>query len=345
MKEELLTLLDRLSPSNQRLLRELMFKLAQLEQITIPEEHDAQLDYTTQIDPWLASLVNRGLSHHTIRNYGRYLRQLLIRYPHPHRLHIDAFLAEASVRGTQPASLTYVISALKSYFNYLIDVEAVNTNVASKIQRPHHPRSLRLAPAADHVARVLEATKRLRHKAMLEILIDCGLRVEELVTICISKVDLEHNLLTVMGKGSKERQVPLSPVVADIIRTQVGEIRSVGYDGDWLFPGQAPGNHVTTDTVRDFLQRLCRHLELQKITPHQLRHYFATQMLSSGANLKATSTMLGHKKTSTTADIYWHVLDQKELVEQHAKFSPLRAAHAAAQESLPQTEPCEPAVV
>jgi len=324
MKEELLTLLDRLSPSNQRLLRELIFKLAQLEQITTPEEHDATLDYAAQLDPWLMRLVNRGLSHHTIRNYGGYLRHFLARYPHPRRTHIDAFLAESTAHGMQPASLTQVINALKSFFNYLVDVEVVTTNVASRIERPHLQRSLRLAPTVDHVARVLEASKSLRHQAMLELLVDCGLRCEELVTICISKIDLEHKLLTVMGKGKRERQVPLSSTVANIVRSQVGELRSVGYDGDWLFPGQGTGDHVNTDSVRDLLQRLCRRLSIPKITPHQLRHYFATQMLSSGANLKATSTMLGHKKTSTTADIYWHVLNQKEILDQHDKYSPLR---------------------
>jgi site-specific recombinase XerD len=323
MKEELLTLLDRLSPSNQRLLRELIFKLAQLEQITTPEEHDSTLDYVAQLDPWLMRLVNRGLSHHTIRSYGSYLRHFLAGYPHPRRTHIDAFLAEATAHGMKPASLTQMITALKSYFNYLIDVEAVSTNVASRIERPHLQRSLRLAPSIDHVAQVLEASKSLRHQAMLELLVDCGLRCEELVTICISNVDLERRLLTVMGKGKKERQVPLSSAVANIVRTQVGEIRSVGYGGDWLFPGQVPGDHVNTNSVRDFLRCLCRRLSMPKITPHQLRHYFATQMLSHGANLKVTSEILGHSKASTTADIYWHIMVQKEILDQHDKYSPL----------------------
>jgi integrase/recombinase XerD len=324
MNEELLTVLDRLSPSNQRLLQELTFKLAQLEPITTPEQHDATLDYVAQLDPWLMRLLNRGLSHHTIRNYGSYLHHFLARYPHPRRTHIDAFLAEATARGVKPASLTQVINALKSFFSYLVDVEAVATNVASGIERPHLQRSIRQSPTVNQVTAILSAAKNLRHQTMLELLVDCGLRCEELVTICISKVDLEHKLLTVMGKGKRERQVPLSSTVAKIISTQIGELLSIGYDGDWLFPGQVPGDHVNTDAVRDYLRRLCLQLGMARITPHQLRHYFATQMLSSGANLKATSTMLGHKKTSTTVDIYWHVLDQKELVEQHAKFSPLR---------------------
>jgi integrase/recombinase XerD len=324
MNAELLTLLDRLSPSNQRLLRELIFKLAQLEQLATPEEHDAQLDYTTQIDPWLASLVNRGMSHHTIKHYGAYVRHFLDRYPHPRRTHVDAFLAAATTRGSKPASIACIINAIKSFFNYLRDVEAITTSPASRIQRPHLPRSIRQAPTVNQVTVILSEAKNPRHEAMLRLLVDCGLRVHELVTIRISNVDLERSLLTVMGKGKKERQVPMSSSVCTYIHTYIQDIRSIGYDGDWLFPGRDPSSHMATDSVHSYLERLCHKLEIARICPHQLRHYFATQMLSSGASLKVTAEILGHAQASTTANIYWHILDQKELVEQHAKFSPLR---------------------
>lgn len=324
MNAELLTLLDRLSPSNQRLLRELIFKLAQLEQLATPEEHDAQLDYTTQIDPWLASLVSRGMSHHTIRHYGAYVRHFLARYPHPRRTHIDAFLAESAAGGKQPPTTAQIINALKSFFNYLRDVEAITTSPASRIQRPHLPRSIRQAPTVNQVTVILSGAKSPRHEAMLRLLIDCGLRVHELVTMRISNVDLERCLVTVMGKGKKERQVPMSPDVGRHILTQIDSLRSIGYDGDWLFPGRDPSSHASTDSVHSYLERLCRKLEISRISPHQLRHFFATQMLSSGASLKVTAEILGHAQASTTANIYWHILDQKELVEQHARFSPLR---------------------
>ena len=324
MKEELLTLLDRLSPSNQRLLRELIFKLAQLEQITTPQEHDATLDYTAQVDPWLARLLNKGRSPKTIKHYSSYVRHFLASYPHPRRTHIDAFLAEATTRGNQPVTIAHIINALKSFFSYLEDVELVTTNAASRIERPQVPRTMRLAPTIDHLARVLEASKRLRHQAMLEILVDCGLRCEELVTSRISNVDLERRLLTVTGKRRKQRQVPLGPQVASTVKRQIDELRSLGYEGDWLFPGRDDNNHLSTCAVWLHLNRLCIKLGQPHMTPHQLRHYFATQMLSQGANLKVTSEILGHAQVSTTADIYWHVLNRQEILDQHAKYSPLR---------------------
>jgi site-specific recombinase XerD len=221
-------------------------------------------------------------------------------------------------------TINHIISAIKSFFNYLNDVEVVTTNVASRVQRPRLQRTIRKAPTADHVAVILSEAKSLRHQAMLEILVDCGLRRAELVTIRISNIDAENRLLRVTGKGRKERQVPISPAVVNIVSSQVNDLRSTGYDGDWLFPGQDPAGHVTADSIHSYLERLCRKLDIPRISPHQLRHYFATQMLSSGANLKVTAAILGHAQASTTADIYWHILDQKELVEQHARFSPLR---------------------
>lgn len=324
MNAELLTLLDRLSPSNQRLLRELIFKLAQLEQIATPEEHDAALDYTTQIDPWLTNLVNRGMSHHTIKHYGAYVRHFLAKYPHPRRTHIDAFLAEATAGGRQLGTIAAIVNAVKSFFVYLHDVEVITTNPASRIQRPRLPRSIRQSPTDEQVGALLAGSKDLRHEAMLRLLVDCGLRCHELVTIRISNVDLERCLLTVTGKGGKQRQVPFSMGTGLAISSCINTLYMIGYDEDWLFPGQGPGSHACTDSVHSYLERLCRKLGLPRISPHQLRHYFATKMLSSGANLKVTAAILGHAQASTTADIYWHILEQKEVVEQHAKFSPLR---------------------
>lgn len=324
MNTDLLTLLDRLSPSNQRLLRELIFKLAQLEHQATPEEYDTQLEYTTQVDPWLTHLINRGLSYHTLRHYGAYIRHFLARYPHPRRAHVEAFLAESVARGKQPGTVACIVNALRSFYNYLRDEEVITIDMASRIQRPRLQRSIRLSPAADKVNLILEASKDLRHQAMLRLMVDCGLRVHELVTIHISNIDLDHNLVTVDGKGGKQRQVPIGPMTTSIILTQIDDVRHTGYDGDWLFPGRDPSGHVSTDAVGSYLERLCQKLEITRITPHQLRHYFATQMLSSGANLKVTSEILGHADASTTADIYWHILDRKELVAQHARYGPLR---------------------
>lgn len=324
MMGELLDLLARLSPTNQRLIRELIFKLAQLQQTTIPEDHDATLDYLAQVDPWLTRLLNEGKSPKTIKHYGDHVRRFLSRYPYPKRTHIDAFLAEAITRGNKQETLAHFISALKSFFSYLEDADLISSNVASRIQRPRIPQSLRTAPTVEQVNRILEAPKQLKHQAMLEILVDCGLRVEELVTIRILDVDLDHRLLTVTGKRRKQRQVPLGPEVAGTVKKQIDELRSLDYAGDWLFPGRGEQAHVTTTAVWLYLDRLCSKLFEPHITPHQLRHYFATQMLSHGASLKVTSEILGHKDTSTTANIYWHVLNRQELQDQHEKFRPLR---------------------
>jgi integrase/recombinase XerD len=324
MKQELISLLEQLSPSNQRLLRELMWQLAQHETKTITWEHDTTLDYLAQVAPWLTHLLNQNRSPRTIKQYSDHIRHFLSSYPRPKLTHVDAFLAEATARGVKQKTLAHTISAIRSFFSYLESVDLISTNVASRVLRPHLQRSITSAPSSDNVSRILEVPKRQKHQVMLGILVDCGLRVEELVTLQVSGVDLEHRLLTVMGKGRKPRQVPLSPEVVDVVEKQIGELRSQGYAGAWLFPGRAGRDHVSTCAVWLFLDRLCHKLGLPHVSPHQLRHYFATQMLSQGASLKVTSEILGHAQVSTTANIYWHLLNQQEVVNQHSRFTPLK---------------------
>jgi integrase len=160
---------------------------------------------------------------------------------------------------------------------------------------------------------------------MLLIFADCGLRLSELATIRVSDADLPKATLVITGKGQKQRQVPLSQQTVDAIRKQVSNFAEIGYTGPWLFPGVAPGSHYSIRGIDEYFSRVSRRLGI-KVTPHQLRHYFATHTLSHGASIKAISAILGHVDTSTTADIYWHILDQQEITDQHAKYSPLKGA-------------------
>ncbi len=324
MKQELLSLLEQLSPSNQRLLRELMWQLAQLEPKTVPGSRDTPLDYLAQVAPWLSHLLNKNRSPRTVKQYSDHIHHFLSSYPQPRLAHVDAFLAEALARGVTQKTIAHTVSAIRSFFSYLESVDLISTNVASRILRPHLQRSITRAPTCDNVSRILEVPKLQKHQTMLGILVDCGLRVEELVTMQLSDVDLEHQLVTVMGKGRKPRQVPLSPEVADIVEKHIGELRSKGYAGGWLFPGRSGRDHVSSCAVWLYLDRLCHKLGLPHVSPHQLRHFFATQMLSQGASLKVTSEILGHAQVSTTANIYWHLINQQEIVDQHLRFTPLK---------------------
>jgi len=331
MNKELIDLLSQLSPSKQRLVRELVFNLAQLEQLTIPEDHDARLDYQAHINPWLEQILTLGMSHHTIRHYSGAMFNFLALYPNPKRSHIEAYLAQITSSGLKPSTVSAHISALKSFFNYLADREIITTNPTAKIRRPRLPRAIREAATPAQVQALLDAPKPPHRQAMLLLMADSGLRVNEVATLQISHLDPDHHLVTVIGKGNKVRQVPVAPSTAGILASCVAELRSIDYLDDWIFPGTG-GSHTSPDSIHSYMERLCKRAGIPKVTPHQLRHYAATQMLTHGANLKAVSKILGHANTSTTVNIYWHILDQQEIIDQYAKFSPLKGAPCQEQE-------------
>ena len=326
MNIELLRTYNRLSPSKQRLIREMLWSLAQLEQVTVPEDHDARLDYQSYIDPWLRHLVAQGLSHHTIRHYRQLVRDFLQDYPHPKTTHIEAALADLADTGHKPGTIAFALSALKNFFTYLAERDVTTTNPAAKVHPPRVPMTIRQAPTTEQVTALLNTPKSLMHQTVLTLLIDCGIRAGELTALGIQ--DVHRNLITVTGKGNKTRQVPLSPSTMTLVAAHVHSLHATGYTGHWLFPGRHPDHPITGDAIRDHFEQLCRKANIPHITPHQLRHYFATQILAHGGKLKATSAMLGHAHTSTTANIYWHIIDQQEIIDQHTKFSPMQAYKA-----------------
>ena len=323
MNNDLLELLNRLSPSNHRLAREMIQRLAQLEQLATPADHDARLHYHTYVTPWLQHLLAQGMSTQTLRTYAGRIQHLLQNYPHPKRSHLEAMLASLAAQGRTPGTIAAHINAHRSFFDYLADRDIITTNPAAKLHRPRLPLTPREPATAEQVNTLLTAPSSTRHRLMLYLLADTGIRVNELATLPIPHTTTN---ITVHGKGDKTRYLPLSPPSTAILTAHLAELTEAHYTGPWLFPGQCPSPHITTDAIRRYLRDLCKRTNLPRITPHQFRHYFATQMLSHGANLKATSAILGHAQTATTANIYWHIIDKDEIIQQHARFSPLKGA-------------------
>lgn len=317
----LIDLLARLSPAKQRLVRELIFSLAQLERLTIPEDHDARLDYHAHVDPWLQAMVARGTSPNTIRVYKRSVIALLSKHRHPTSAHLDASLAALVTAGRSPSTVCSAIDAVRSFFGYLADRSVISANPSARLQRPQRHDQMRRPPTTEQVRRLFSACTNLKYQLMLLLLCDCGLRVSELASLKLNQIC--KDTIVVIGKGKKARQVPISEQTATALSHQTVELEATGYPGPWLFPGRDPQLHITADSIRDYLTYLSRKADIPKITPHQLRHYFATSTLSLGASLKVISSILGHARTSTTVNTYWHIVEQAEVKQQHARFSPL----------------------
>jgi integrase/recombinase XerD len=217
---------------------------------------------------------------------------------------------------------------LRGFFHYLHRNGILDTNPARLIDMPKSGLKLPEVLDIDQVARLLETPDvttplGLRDAAMLELIYAAGLRVSELINLKVAAVNLEAGFVRVLGKGDKERIVPIGRRAIQGIRTYIADGRPLQLKkttSHYLFVARA-GRPMTRQGFWKLLRRyaLAAGIE-QRVTPHCLRHSFASHLLEGGADLRAVQTMLGHADIATT-QIYTHVA-QKRLIELHRKFHP-----------------------
>ena len=215
---------------------------------------------------------------------------------------IRRFQAEQIARGAQPPKMNSCASALRFFFTVTLG----RVDLAHQLARTHYPRKLPRILTPDEVGRLLEAAPGpgLKYKAALSIAYGAGLRGGEVVMLRVSDIDSQRMLIRVeMGKGRKDRHAMLSPQLLELLRAWWLQSRSRG----WLFPGQ---DSVRPLTARQ-LNRVC-HMAAEAaglgswVTPHTLRHSFATHLLESDIDVRVIQVLLGHAKLDTTAR-YTHV--------------------------------------
>jgi integrase/recombinase XerD len=277
-----------------------------------------------------------GLSKNTLESYRRDLAQLaawldkqggksLAAASHADLL---GYLAHR-VRGKAKATTTSrQLSSLKRFFRYCLRQGTIKSDPTLKIDTPKLPRSLPKSLTEEDVEGLLgapdvEQALGLRDKAMLETLYASGLRVSELITLKLGQVSQDMGVVRVVGKGSKERLVPLGEEALAWIRRYMKEARArllAGRASDDLFI-TARGSAMTRQMFWHLLRRHARRAGLRKpISPHTLRHAFATHLLNHGADLRVVQLLLGHSDISTT-QIYTHVARER-LKQLHAKHHP-----------------------
>jgi len=279
--------------------------------------------------------LEKGLSDNTIVSYARDLRQL-DKYLAQRGLSIAfaesgdlmSFLADRSQAGVKASSLARYLSSIKGFYKYMVRENHLAANPASLIDAPKQGRPLPKSLTESDVEALLAAPNvgtgiGLRDRAMLELLYACGLRVSELVNLDMSQLNLSAGVVKVFGKGSKERLVPIGEVAQNWLQKYIKQARpqllKVAASGV-LFPSNR-GQHMTRQT---FWHRIKQHgltAGIQKpLSPHVLRHAFATHLLNHGADLRVIQMLLGHSDLSTT-QIYTHVATQR-LQNLHSQHHP-----------------------
>ena len=274
--------------------------------------------------------IERGLSKNTIENYTFDVERLLLFLNENEIVVSPLKIGEETLqqfiysvaKEVNARSQARIISGLKSFFSYLIFEDYRKDNPLELIETPKTGRKLPDTLSVTEIDALVDAidlsTKEgERNRAMLETLYGCGLRVSELVALKISDLFFEEGFVKVTGKGNKQRFVPMSEVTQNYIQTYRNAIRihitiQKGYE-DTLFLNRR-GKQLTRAMIFTIIKDLAVKINLNKtISPHTLRHSFATHLLENGADLRAIQLMLGHESITTT-EIYLH-LDRKFLTE------------------------------
>jgi integrase/recombinase XerD len=270
--------------------------------------------------------VERRVAANTLAAYARDLRRLAT-FARTHgqpvaalsRRDLETFVRDVMTSGLSPTSTARLVAATRSFFRFLRLIDRVTANPAEDLQAPRTFTALPRFLSLDEVDALLEAPdvtgpRGLRDRALIEVLYATGLRVSELVGLRIADVHLDHGYVRCMGKGSKERLVPLGESAAAWVRRYLTEARPalVGpRDSPWLFVNARRSGRLTRGGFWKLLKGHGRTAGLRaRLSPHVLRHSFATHLLDRGADLRAIQAMLGHADLSTT-QIYTHVLEAR----------------------------------
>ena len=277
-----------------------------------------------------------GLAKNTLEAYRRDLSQFATWLDAQHRkalisadqADIQSYLGYQFRKKTRATSVARLLSALKRFYRYCLRQGRVKADPTLRIDSPKLPRGLPKSLTEEDVENLLAAPRAdkalgLRDKAMLETLYASGLRVSELVTLKLGQVSQDMGVVRVVGKGSKERLVPLGEEAIAWIRQYLKEARPEllgGRAADDLFV-TARGSAMTRQMFWHLLRRYAAQAGLKKpISPHTLRLAFATHLLNHGADLRVVQLLLGHSDISTT-QIYTHVARER-LKQLHAKHHP-----------------------
>ncbi len=284
------------------------------------------------IDTFLDSLwMERGLSANTMDAYRRDLNRYAYWLQHRERELLSAetgdilaYLSETSGNATRTVARR--LSSIRRLYEYLLREDRIQVNPVSHVEAPRLGRALPKSMTEAEVEALLNAPDTdtslgLRDKAMLELLYATGLRVTELVKLTVPQVNLRQGVIRITGKGNKERLVPMGEEANEWLDRYMRKARKLILNdalSDDLFPSRR-GKAMTRQTFWHLIKRYALQANIGKsLSPHVLRHAFATHLINHGADLRVVQMLLGHSDISTT-QIYTHVARErlKNLHSQH----------------------------
>ena len=280
--------------------------------------------------------LEKGLSENTVQSYRLDLQALCqwLQEQQSNLLELDAvdlqtFLGERLQSGYKASSTARLLSSMRKLFQYLYQEKYRTDDPSALLSSPKKPSRLPKSLSEQQVSDLLNAPSveipiELRDKAMLELLYATGLRVTELVTLTADNINLAQGVVRVIGKGSKERIVPMGEEAVHWIKQFTLYARPIllnGQSSDVLFPSQR-GTQMTRQTFWHRIKHyaILAEIDTDMLSPHVLRHAFATHLVNHGADLRIVQMLLGHSDLSTT-QIYTHVAKERLRIL-HQRYHP-----------------------
>lgn len=274
-------------------------------------------------------VAERGAANNTIEAYARdleaygaFLRAEGLEPQNADGVAISRYLAGLAADGVKPSTAARKLSALRQFHRFLYGEGLANQDATASVDAPKPGRALPKILLEDEVDQLLEAARGLagsegmRLHCLLEVLYATGLRVSELIKLPLAAARREEPFLVVVGKGGKERMVPLSSpaqkAIANYLIIRSEFLTRDGAESPFLFPSRSKEGYLTRQRFGQMLKTLALEagLDPKKVSPHVLRHAFASHLVAHGADLRAVQQMLGHSDISTT-QIYTHVLNER----------------------------------
>ena len=297
----------------------------------------------------LGAATNTQLAYgRDLKDFAAYLQHRTLDFATAARADVEAYLVHCDAQGLAKSTRARRLSAIKQLYRFAFEEGLRTENPAIQISGPGQDKRLPKILSEDEVDRLLDAARnsgrsnadQVRNTCLMELLYATGMRVTELVSLPISATRGDPRLLLIMGKGGKERMVPLSPPARTALtawlklRDQQDALASAERKplSRFLFPSRGKSGHLTRHRFYLLIKEFAVDggVTPSKVTPHTLRHAFATHLLANGADLRAIQTMLGHADVATT-EIYTHVLEERlsELVLEHHPLAEARTRSAS----------------
>ncbi|MDC3067748.1 tyrosine recombinase [Paracoccaceae bacterium] len=268
--------------------------------------------------------LNTASSYKTdLKIFFKFLNQSKLKYDQTSAIHIEAFLANQKQKEFSDSTIARRLSSIKQFYKFLVKENKIKENPCAKIVGFKKAQKIPWFLSEKEVLKMLESAifvgrttlEKVRNKALLEILYGSGMRVSELVSLKKAIFIGNPDIILIKGKGNKERMVPISKEAQIAIKKYLNIMKKTNktfFKSEYLFPSKSKKGFLNREKFFLIIKEIAvfSGLNAKKVSPHKVRHAFASHLLSNGADLRVIQTLLGHKNLSTT-EIYTHILDEK----------------------------------